>query len=137
MDGLLGQIDAERRGNAVDRGLLASVLQMLDALGLYTEAFEPPFLQQTDLFYAAEGLSGLTSMEVPEYLLHCEVCLPGASAACMQPQMQAYCQWHRDSYKTGGVQLPKPMQPVPLAEAATNAGLLRSSQCAGGCPGGP
>ena len=73
VDALLQQIEAERRGNAVDRRLLADVLRMLDALGLYTEAFEQPFHEQTELFYAAEGASGLSSMEVPEYLIHAEV----------------------------------------------------------------
>ena len=73
MDALLGQIEAERRGNAVDRSLLAAVLRMLDALGLYSEAFEEPFGHETHVFYAAEGTSGVSSMEIPEYLVHCEV----------------------------------------------------------------
>lgn len=107
VDALLQQIEAERRGNAVDRRLLADVLRMLDALGLYTEAFEQPFHDRTELFYAAEGASGLSSMEVPEYLIHAEVrCLltcgleqacPGALCRCAlwQGQAAGCTAWHQ------------------------------------------
>ena len=73
MGGLLGLIESERRGTAVDRSLAASLLRMLGSLNLYAEGFEPPFLRETDLFYDAEGSRCMASLEVPDYLQHCEV----------------------------------------------------------------
>ena len=81
--GLLGLIESERRDTAVDRSLAASLLRMLGSLNLYGEDFEPPFLRDTDLFYDAEGSRSMSTMEVPEYLQHCEVWLPPAPAALM------------------------------------------------------
>ena len=72
--GLLQQIDAERRGDTVDRVLLGHVLRSLTALGIYQTAFQTPFLQQTTEFYAAEGLQLMASSDVPDYLKHAEVC---------------------------------------------------------------
>ena len=115
VDALLGQIEAERRGNAVDRGLLANVLRMLDALGLYAEAFERPFNQQTELFYAAEGVSGLSSMEVPEYLLHSEVRL--SWVALLLPWHCACCDAEA--------------QRPPSAAAATTGQKVWIQACAG------
>ena len=72
--GLLQQIDAERRGDTVDRVLLGHVLRSLTALGIYQTAFQTPFLQQTTEFFAAEGLRLMASSDVPDYLKHAEVC---------------------------------------------------------------
>ena len=57
----------------MDRSLAASLLRMLGSLNLYAEDFEPPFLRETDLFYDAEGSRCMASLEVPDYLQHCEV----------------------------------------------------------------
>ena len=81
--GLLGLIESERRGTAVDRSLAASLLRMLGSLNLYAEDFEPPFLRDTDLFYDAEGSRSMSTLEVPEYLQHCEVRLLAGTAALM------------------------------------------------------
>lgn len=53
--GLLALVRSERMGEAVDRGLLKSLVRMLSSLGMYGEAFQPPFLEQTQVFYQAEG----------------------------------------------------------------------------------
>ena len=71
--GLLLLIESERRGDAVDRALLAKLLRCFSALGIYAGAFQAPFLTQTGEFYAAEGLQLMASTDVPEYLQHCEV----------------------------------------------------------------
>jgi hypothetical protein len=42
-------------GEALDRGLLKSLVRMLSSLGMYGEAFQPPFLEQTQVHYQAEG----------------------------------------------------------------------------------
>ena len=73
MVGLLQLIEAERRGDAVDRALIAQLLRCFSALGIYAEAFQAPFLQQTAEFYAAEGLQAMATMETGAHLLHCEV----------------------------------------------------------------
>jgi cullin-4 len=71
--GLLQLIEAERSSEAVDRVLIAHLLRCFTSLGIYATAFQTPFLQQTNEFYAAEGLRCMSSMEVAEYLLHAEV----------------------------------------------------------------
>ena len=71
--GLLQQIEAERRGDTVDRVLLGHVLRSLTSLGFYQTAFQTPFLQQTTEFYATEGLQLMATSDVPDYLKHAEV----------------------------------------------------------------
>ncbi len=71
--GLLTLVESERRGDSVDRPLLAQLLRCFSALGIYAGAFQAPFLTQTAEFYAAEGLQLMATTEVPGYLLHCEV----------------------------------------------------------------
>ena len=78
--GLLQQIEAERRGDTVDRVLLGHVLRSLTALGIYQTAFQTPFLQQTTEFYASEGLQLMASSDVPDYLKHAEVQTPARSS---------------------------------------------------------
>ena len=70
--GLLQQIEAERRGDTVDRVLLGHVLRSLTSLGFYQTVFQTPFLQQTTEFYAAEGLQLMATSDVPDYLKHAE-----------------------------------------------------------------
>ncbi len=74
--GLLQQIEAERRGDTVDRVLLGHVLRSLTSLGFYQTAFQTPFLQQTTEFYATEGLQLMATSDVPDYLRHAEVPTP-------------------------------------------------------------
>ena len=86
--GLLLLIEAERRGDAADRALLAKLLRCFSALGIYGAAFQAPFLAQTAEFYAAEGLQLMAASEVPEYLQHCEVRVLGARIAhALLPQL--------------------------------------------------
>lgn len=82
--GLLGLVDRERRGDAVDRGLMAHLLRMFASLGIYADAFQEPFLQETQVFYSAEGRQAMSSMEVPDYLLHCERRLQEEYDRCSQ-----------------------------------------------------
>ena len=86
--GLLQQIEAERRGDTVDRVLLGHVLRSLTSLGFYQTAFQTPFLQQTTEFYAAEGLQLMATSDVPDYLKHAEVLSltpPWVHAQCPGP----------------------------------------------------
>ena len=55
IDGLLSLVDAERNGEAVDRGLLKQLLRMLSSLGLYSDSFQWPFLDRAARYFAAEG----------------------------------------------------------------------------------
>lgn len=42
--------------------------------GVYTHLFEHPFLETTNQYYQVEGMRLVVEMDVPAYLLHCEVC---------------------------------------------------------------
>eukprot|EP00879_Flechtneria_rotunda_P031663 GHRR01034612.1.p1 GENE.GHRR01034612.1~~GHRR01034612.1.p1 ORF type:complete len:688 (+),score=269.23 GHRR01034612.1:951-3014(+) len=70
--GLLDLVERERRGEAVDRQLLAGLVRMLGDLGLYATTFNPRLLQETAAFYKAEGLRLMEACDVPDYLIHCE-----------------------------------------------------------------
>eukprot|EP00744_Colponema_vietnamica_P008519 GILI01012143.1.p1 GENE.GILI01012143.1~~GILI01012143.1.p1 ORF type:complete len:1008 (+),score=304.22 GILI01012143.1:274-3024(+) len=72
VEGLLVLIEKERMGEAVDRTLIKSLVRMLTSLALYSAGFEPPFLEATDKFYAAEGARLMQEIEVSEYLKHVE-----------------------------------------------------------------
>ena len=71
--GLLCLVERERRGDGVDRALLQSLLRMLHSLGSYAEAFQRPFLEESNRFYRVEGGALMLELGVPEYLKHCEV----------------------------------------------------------------
>ena len=66
----------DRRGDAVDRALLKSVLRMFSALHIYSTAFEGPFLRETRTFYQQRGQEMLQQYEVrdarslPRVFLH-------------------------------------------------------------------
>lgn len=66
-------IEAERQGEAVDRQLLAHLLRMTSALGLYDDSFQAGFLERTQLFYKAESQRLIQEVEAAAYLEHCEV----------------------------------------------------------------
>ena len=70
VDGLLKLIERERSGEAVDRGLLKSLLRMLSDLQIYGEMFEEKFLKATEELYAAEGQRLIQLLEIPCYLKH-------------------------------------------------------------------
>ncbi|XP_033868016.1 cullin-4A-like [Acipenser ruthenus] len=70
VDGILQLIERERNGEAVDRSLLRSLLNMLSDLQVYKDSFEQKFLKETHRLYAAEGQSLMQEREVPEYLHH-------------------------------------------------------------------
>ena len=67
-EGLLGLIERERRGEEVPRQLLASLLRMLAALGMYAAPFEAAFLQQTRHYYAAERAQQIGGPDMAAYL---------------------------------------------------------------------
>ena len=71
--GILALIEADRLGEAVDASLLAHLLRMYTHLGMYGEAFHGPLLEQTQSFYALDGVQAMQDLDAPEYLLHCEV----------------------------------------------------------------
>eukprot|EP00743_Colponemidia_sp_Colp-15_P004129 GILK01004457.1.p1 GENE.GILK01004457.1~~GILK01004457.1.p1 ORF type:complete len:721 (-),score=162.74 GILK01004457.1:108-2270(-) len=70
--GLLSLIQRERNGEAIDRLLVKSLLRMCSALQIYSDSFEKPFLEETNSFYAAEGVRILQQTDVSEYLKHVE-----------------------------------------------------------------
>ena len=74
--GILALIEADRSGEAVDASLLAHLLRMYTHLGIYAEAFQGPLLEQTQSFYALEGVQAMQDLDAPEYLVHCEVGWP-------------------------------------------------------------
>ncbi len=71
--GIKRLIEAERQGEAVDRQLLAHLLRMTSALGIYEDSFQTVFLASTELFYRAESQRMIQEVEVAAYLQHCEV----------------------------------------------------------------
>ncbi|GMH32280.1 hypothetical protein BSKO_00114 [Bryopsis sp. KO-2023] len=72
LEGLLTLIDLERNGDAVDRSLLKSLLSMFSLLGTYESGFQDQFLSRTTQFYRREVDAMMGSVDVPEYLQHCE-----------------------------------------------------------------
>ena len=74
MAGLLGLIESERNGEAVDKLLLKHLVRMFSSLGIYSSTFEEPFLEKTKQYYQLEGQQYMQQSDVADYLLHCEVC---------------------------------------------------------------
>ena len=73
MDGLLALVERERNGESINRQLLSGLVRMLNELGLYTLSFQGRFLEASSSYYQAEGEEMLLQMDLPQYLLHCEV----------------------------------------------------------------
>lgn len=69
---LLNLIDRDRDGEAVDTGVLKSLLSMFTAIGTYDLAFEKPFLAATDDYYRKESERLIFECDVPTYLIHAE-----------------------------------------------------------------
>lgn len=88
--GLLALVDRERRGEVVDRRLLQSLLRMLHSLGTYSDAFQRPFLDESDRFYRLEGGAKMTEVPVPEYLRHCEASILPLQTGWQKASMKNY-----------------------------------------------
>lgn len=59
-------------GEMIDRSLMSTLTRMLSSLSLYT-MFEVPFLQESDEFYQAEGITNMDTMDVRG--IACPVCV--------------------------------------------------------------
>jgi len=74
---LLSNIERERNGELIDRGLMKDILSMLVDLGVqsnavYDEDFEKEFLETTLKFYHAEAQQLLDQNTCPEFLKKAE-----------------------------------------------------------------
>lgn len=94
VNGILMLIDKERNGELIDRGIVKSLLNMLNKLQvcakyyfiiiflsnkinfmnlkLYQSIFEVEFIKSSDKLYSIEGESLQQTLEIPEYLRHVE-----------------------------------------------------------------
>jgi len=72
---VVASVAAERRGEAVNRPVLASVCRMLSALRLYASHLERELEGEAQRWYEAEGARCMAAMDVPSYLAHAEACL--------------------------------------------------------------
>jgi cullin-4 len=92
VDGLLALIDAERNGEAVDRGLLKELLRMTSNLAMYGDSFQWPFLDRSARYFTAEGERLIHELETSAYLEHCERRLAEEYARCdayLEPSTKA------------------------------------------------
>ena len=71
--GILRQIEAERKGNTIDRNQVYELLKMLDLLSLYETQFQSLFMEESNMFYQDEGSEQLRTLDTPAYLEHCSV----------------------------------------------------------------
>ena len=74
---LLNNIESERKGCLIDRGLMKDILSMLgdfslDGVNVYEEDFERHFLVMTKSFYHQESQDILSLNNCPEYILKAE-----------------------------------------------------------------
>jgi cullin 3 len=81
---LLGMVERERGGEAVDQGLIRAMTQMLSDLGggVYADDFECAFLAASASFYAAEAQAQLAVCDCPEYLRRAEGRLAEEAERC-------------------------------------------------------
>jgi cullin-4 len=70
---LLALIERERNGETINRQLLSGLVRMLNNLGLYSSSFQGNFLEASSSYYQGEGETLLAQMDLPQYLIHCEV----------------------------------------------------------------
>lgn len=93
--GLLGLIQADRNGEAVDKTLLKHLVGMFTSLGTYASAFEEAFLEKTKQYYSLEGQHFMQESDVADYLLHCEVwALSVCASRVMQEDRDTDCLVH-------------------------------------------
>jgi len=72
-DAILAVIRKDRlNAGSTDASLLRTVLGMLSELKIYSSSFEASFLAETIAFYKAEGERLVSSLKIPEYLIHAE-----------------------------------------------------------------
>lgn len=72
IEALLELVRQERKGEAVNRSYLYTLIKMLLSLHLYHADFETPFLMASERFYMQEGATTVESVSVPQFLLHAE-----------------------------------------------------------------
>ncbi|KAF9163323.1 Cullin-4B [Actinomortierella ambigua] len=82
LEGLLALMERERNGETIPQSLLTSLLRMLTDIHLYTQVFEAPFLQASQLYYHAEGERLVHTLKLPEYLRHVHRRLAEESTRC-------------------------------------------------------
>jgi cullin 3 len=73
LNSLLGNIEKERRGEAIARGLMKNITTMLVDLGIgskvvYEEDFEKHFLAESEKFYRIEAQEFISTNSCPEYM---------------------------------------------------------------------
>ncbi|GAB5032854.1 ubiquitin-protein cullin 4 [Nannochloropsis oceanica] len=81
--GLLVLIERQRNGESVNQALLRSLVKMLGSLGLYKPLFLKAFLEDTERYFAAEGVKKMESLDVVAFLVHVERRLAEAGEACV------------------------------------------------------
>eukprot|EP00889_Picochlorum_renovo_P007915 jgi/Picre1/34945/NNA_002411.t1 len=67
LQGIMGAVDAERRGDAVRRDVLKNLVRMFALLGLYEDSLMPLFLERARAFYAEEGNRIILDVSLSEY----------------------------------------------------------------------
>nr|KAJ3417426.1 Cullin-4 [Polyrhizophydium stewartii] len=93
VEGIVHEIDRERRGEQVSRTLLHSLVRMMVDLGVYLRVFEAPFLETTRAFYRYVGQMHMSAVSaagdghagahrVSEYLVHVVQRLEQESVRC-------------------------------------------------------
>jgi cullin-4 len=81
--GLLRVIEADRRGDDVDKILLKNLFRMLSSLNLYSK-FEKYFLQDTALFYQKESEKYFAELQIADVLIQIERRIEEESLRIMQ-----------------------------------------------------
>lgn len=69
---LLGLINNERDGEAIDHSRVRSLVRMFSAINTYDECFLRPFLESTSNYYRAESERLISEFDTPVYLRHVE-----------------------------------------------------------------
>ena len=82
VQGVLQSIDAERRGDSVDRALLKNLVRMLALLGLYEVVFMPLFLERSRAFYVEESQRMVVEVDLGAYLVYVEGRLKEEGGRC-------------------------------------------------------
>jgi cullin 3 len=79
IDALMVLFRYERDQEVIDRGLIKSIVKILNSLSstsshskkqtLYDTCFEPTYLQHTKLYYEKESIESISKFEIPTYLM--------------------------------------------------------------------
>jgi len=81
--GLLRVIEADRRGDDIDKILLKNLFRMLSSLNMYSK-FEKYFLQDTALFYQKESEKYFAELQISDVLIQIERRIEEESLRIMQ-----------------------------------------------------